>query len=121
VPNPIVHWEIWARDRKKLQEFYGRLFDWRINDDNPMKYGLVDTAAGGINGGIMQVDPGQPLNVTFYVHVEDLAATLAKVAELGGKTVVPPTPIPDVGMFALFLDPEGHCLGIIKMQHAPKG
>jgi len=57
-----------------------------------------------------------PAYVTFYVAVEDLAATLERVQGLGGTTVVPPTPIPGVGAFAMFEDPEGHMLGIIKQQ-----
>jgi predicted enzyme related to lactoylglutathione lyase len=114
VPNPVVHWEIGARDRKKLQGFYAEVFGWAINDDNPMNYGMVDTGGGGINGGIMQTVPEQPAYLTMYVSVEDLAATLKRVESLGGKTVVPPTPIPNVGAFALFLDPEGHCVGLFK-------
>ena len=57
--------------------------------------------------------------VTFYVHVENPAGTLAKVAALGGKTLMPPTPIPNVGTIGLFQDPEGHCIGIIKMLQPP--
>ena len=53
MPNPVVHFEIQARDPKKVQEFYQKLFDWHIDDNNPMDYGMVDThAEGGINGGI---------------------------------------------------------------------
>jgi predicted enzyme related to lactoylglutathione lyase len=115
VPNPVIHWEIMARDRKKMQEFYSDLFGWTVNDNNPMNYGLVDTAAGGINGGIMQTVPPQPSLVTFYVDVEDPAGTLARAESLGGKTVLPATPIPNVGTIGMFQDPEGHCIGIIKM------
>ncbi len=115
MPNPVIHFEIMAHDRKKAQEFYATLFGWTINDNNPMNYGLVDTGAGGINGGIMQTQPPQPSLVTFYVDVEDPAATLAKAEALGGKICLPATPIPNVGTIGLFTDPEGHCIGIIKM------
>jgi predicted enzyme related to lactoylglutathione lyase len=114
VPNPVIHWEIAAHDRKKLQQFYANLFGWTVNDNNEMNYGLIDTAAGGINGGIMQMSPGQPSYVTFYVGVEDPAAALARAAELGGKTILPPMPVPNVGTVAMFLDPEGHCIGLFK-------
>jgi predicted enzyme related to lactoylglutathione lyase len=114
VPNPVIHWEITAQDQKKLQEFYASLFGWKINDNNPMGYGLVDTAAGGINGGLMQRQGSQPSYVTFYVSVEDPAATLAQATSLGGKTCLPATPIPDVGTIGMFQDPEGHVIGIIK-------
>jgi predicted enzyme related to lactoylglutathione lyase len=44
MPNPVLHFEIMAKgDRKKSQEFYSQLFDWHVDDDNPMNYGVVDT------------------------------------------------------------------------------
>ena len=52
MPNPVVHWEVTGQDAKRLQDFYTNLFDWHVDADNPMNYGLVDThAEGGINGG----------------------------------------------------------------------
>ncbi len=115
MPNPVIHWEIAAQDRKKLQQFYADLFGWKVNDDNPMQYALMDSGAGGINGGIMQRQGPQPSYVTFYVSVEDPAATLDKASALGGKTCLPATPIPNVGTIGMFLDPEGHVIGVIKM------
>ncbi|MFQ5741880.1 MAG: VOC family protein, partial [Acidobacteriota bacterium] len=117
--KPVVHWEIWAQDHKKMGEFYGNLFDWKVDFNNPMDYGVVDTGAGSggppnINGGIMKPKPG-PIpasHLTFYVQVEDLQATLDKAVSLGGETVVPPTPIPGVGKMALFKDPEGNTIGL---------
>jgi predicted enzyme related to lactoylglutathione lyase len=119
VPNPVVHFEIMGRDRKKLQEFFGKLFGWKIDDNNPMNYGVVDTAAGGINGGIGQA-PGNPSYVTFYVSVDDPAATLDKATSLGGKVCMPPMPIPGVGTIAMFQDPEDHVIGIIKPDRPAK-
>ena len=113
--NPVVHWEIAAKDGNKLSEFYHQLFGWKIDANNPLNYGQVEIGgSGGINGGIMQAAPNQPNILTSYVQVEDLQACLDKALSLGGKTVVPPTPIPNVGAFALFLDPEAHCMGLFK-------
>ena len=51
--------------------------------------------------------------MTFYVEVDDPAAYLAKVTELGGTTIVPPTEIQQGGLtFAVFADPEGHVVGL---------
>ena len=53
MPNPIVHWEIQSNQPEKLQKFYGNLFDWHVNADNPMNYGMVDAHdEKGIGGGI---------------------------------------------------------------------
>ena len=110
--HPVVHFEINARDPKPLHTFYSTLFGWKINADNPMNYGLVTAGGEGINGGI---GPAQgPPHVTFYVRVRDLDATLRKAAELGGSTAVPPTHIPNMVTFAVFTDPQGHRIGLIK-------
>jgi predicted enzyme related to lactoylglutathione lyase len=119
--NPVVHWEIGGREGKKLQEFYGKLFDWNIQvvEGSDFKgYGIVDVGEGGIGGGIFQSSGGDmPTNYTvFYVQVDDLQASLDKAGSLGAKTVVPPTPIPDMGAFALFSDPDGNVIGLFKGQ-----
>jgi len=113
--NPVVHFEINAKDGKKLQSFYASLFDWKIDADNPMNYGMVDTqGAGGIAGGIGQTEDGGPTYVTFYVQVPDLQASLDKAEKLGAKTIMPPTEIPGVVTIAMFEDIEGNKIGLIK-------
>jgi predicted enzyme related to lactoylglutathione lyase len=52
--------------------------------------------------------------VTIYVKVDDLQATLDKATQMGAKTIVPPTPIPTVGAFAMFMGPDGNLIGIFK-------
>lgn len=113
--NPIVHWEITGKDGAKTQEFYRKLFDWKIEVDTAMQYGMVDTGGEGINGGIMQSPPGAPPYLTIYVSVDDLQAYLDKAVSLGGTALVPPTPIPNVGAFAMFQDPDGNTVGLFKM------
>ncbi len=113
--NPVVHFEIAGKDGKKLQDFYGKVFDWKIKVDEAMGgYGVVEVSEGGIGGGIMSTDDKTPNYVTFYVQVDDLQACLDKIGGLGGSTIIPPTPIPNVGSFAMFTDPEGNTVGIFK-------
>ena len=111
--NPVVHWEIVSAEAKKLRGFYGELFDWKINADNPMQYGLVASSEGGIDGGIGPSPDGNS-HLTFYVQVADLEATLKKVESLGGKTIVPPVEIPNMVTFAQFSDPDGNIVGLVK-------
>ena len=119
---PVVHWEINAKDGKRAQEFYASLFDWKINADNPMNYGLVDTGSKeGARGGIGQNSDSQPgPSVTFYVQVNDLQAYLAKAESMGGRTIVPPTEIPGMVTFAQFADPEGNVIGLLKAMQQPR-
>lgn len=111
--HPVVHFEIMGKDAKKLQDFYSTLFDWKLNAFSP-EYGMTEIGGDhGINGGI-GASGEMPPYVTVYVQVPDLQAALDKVATLGGKTVVPPTEIPNVVTFALFSDLEGNVVGLVK-------
>jgi len=111
--DKVVHIEVVGKDGPKLQKFYGELFGWTVNADNPMNYGMVDASESGVGGGIGQAESGDG-HLTFYVGVPDLQAALGKAEGLGGKTVMPPTEIPGSVTFALFNDPEGHLVGLVK-------
>jgi predicted enzyme related to lactoylglutathione lyase len=117
---PVTHFEINARDAKAQQKFYGDVFGWRIDANNPQNYGMAmaQDGARGINGGIGASQDGRSW-VTFYVESPDMPGTLAKVERLGGRTVMPPT---DAGMvtFALFADPEGNVVGLASMPEPPR-
>ena len=41
-------------------------------------------------------------------------ASLDNAVALGGKALVPPTPIPGIGHFAMFSDPAGNNIGMFK-------
>lgn len=110
--HPVVHWEITARDPQALHTFYESVFGWKIDANNPMRYGMVTAGGDGINGGIGPAQ-GMP-GVTFYVRVPDLDAALQRIGELGGSTVVQPTVISNMVTFAVFTDPQGNRIGIVK-------
>jgi uncharacterized protein len=118
MPAPAVAWfEITGADGPKLQRFfYAGLFDWHIQDAGDGQnsgYGLVQAGPNGIGGGIGAAQDGSPGQVTFYVEVDDPGAYLRKAEQLGGRTIVPPTEIPQYGLtFAFFADPEGHVVGL---------
>ncbi len=117
---PVVHFEITGTDSAALHEYYGELFDWQINADNPMGYGLVSreenqNAEGvGIGGGIAQGPAGYPGHVTFYVAVPDVEASLQKAEQLGGTRMMGPEQVAEGVEIGLFADPQGHVIGVIK-------
>lgn len=115
MPNPVVHFEVVGKDAATLYGFYGGLFDWKLQDVMDGAYSMVDTGAeGGIPGGVGASADGGAGHVMFYVEVDDPAATLAKVNELGGTTISEPMDIPGGPTIAHFADPEGHVIGIVK-------
>jgi hypothetical protein len=81
-----------------------------------MGYGMLMQPEQGIGGGVGQSPDGDG-HVTFYVEVDDPQAALDKIEQLGGKTVVPVTEM-EMVTFALFADPEGHLVGVVRGQDA---
>ena len=111
VGSPVVHFEIGGRDSAKTQAFYGKLFDWEITPNGPAA--VINTGGEGINGHITTLGH-EPYNyVTIYVQVDDAQAYLDKAKALGGKTLVPPVPIP-TGKFAWLADPDGNLIGLLQ-------
>ena len=63
--DPIVHFEIHGNDDGQ-NDFYAAVFGWKIDADNPMNYGMVDTDSGeGIAGGLTKSDTAPPSWSTF--------------------------------------------------------
>jgi predicted enzyme related to lactoylglutathione lyase len=114
--QPVVHFEICGKDGKKTREFYGKLFGWQYQEMEGMDYGLVSPGVEGssIGGGVMGAPPNVQPYLTFYIQVDDLQAYLNKAESLGGKTILPPMPIPNVGSCAMFTDPDGNVVGLYK-------
>ena len=116
----IVHFEIPANDPAKLSGFYLKLFGWAFEKwggSGEVEYWMIKTMAKdegvGVNGGMMKkMDPNQtPLN---YILVESVDDFSKKIVQLGGKIVMPKTEIPEMGWFAVALDPEGNGFGIFE-------
>jgi uncharacterized protein len=111
--NPVVHFEICGKDAEKTRAFYGQLFGWEYQMFGAMDYGIVAPAGeGSIGGGVFAAPDKTDPYVTFYVHVDDLAAALRRAEQLGGKTCMPPSPIPDMGSIAMFSDLDGNLVGL---------
>jgi predicted enzyme related to lactoylglutathione lyase len=120
----VVHFEIPAEDLPRAKEFYGSIFDWRL-DTTPMgdtEYTVVTTTpfdektrqpteVGGINGGIVQRSPEMPAPV-ITIEVEAIDDSLKQIEAAGGSTVMARTPIPNMGAFAYFKDTEGNVMGL---------
>lgn len=112
MPSPVVHFEIGCKDSVKSTQFYKDLFDWEIQTHGPAN--MVAAGTGGIGGHIHSLGHEPHNYITIYAQVDDLQASLDKAETLGGKTLVPPTPVPGMGHFAWLADPEGTIVGIWK-------
>ena len=97
--------------------FYTALLGWSITE-TPVGDALyhIISMGGREIGGIMATHPhaaGAFPSWGAYVTVDDVDATAQKAQELGARTIVPLTDIPDVGRFYTFQDPQGAVLSVI--------
>jgi len=121
--NKVVHFELPTKDFARAKQFYTDLFGWQISEwpGSKTKYGMSVTTPtgdqgptdpGAINGAIME--PSQPYeNVTMItIEVPSIDDHLTKIESAGGKTLMPKSPVGDMGFMARFQDPEGNVVGL---------
>jgi uncharacterized protein len=115
---PVAWFDLGAADVEPLKNFYGELFHWKL-EGAAETYTRIDPQSGsGMVGGIGRSGTGEPW-LAFYVEVEDPQSVLERAEKMGAKTVVPVTELPAV-TFAMFTDPDGLLIGLMKpMPGAP--
>lgn len=109
--------ELSTNDTARARAFYCELFGWTAKEDPSGLYTEFQVDGRSI-GGMAPLPPAQaaaPPNWLPYVAVDDCDACAAKIAELGGRTLVPPTAVPGVGRFSVCMDPAGACLAFIHL------
>lgn len=106
--NSVNYFEIGSPDPAAARAFYGGVFGWTFDDAEPGGYAFIDGTQGGLWDTSLSGAGGWAI---FYVHVEDVAATLA-AATASGATVV--LPLVDNGAieFAHLADPAGNRFGV---------
>ena len=110
--QPVVHFEIGSKDLGKICSFYSALFGWDVSEQSPF---VVSAGKEDAIGGHINCLGHEPHNyVTVYVQVDDLQASIDRAVSLGGREVVPPTEVPQMGRFAWISDPEGNTIGLWK-------
>ncbi len=110
--RPVVHWEIEALDPERLRAFYRELFHWEIGDGPVMQ---VTPGIGGPEPGPGgHIRAGERSRVNLYVQVLDLAASLVRTEELGGRVTLPPFDVPGGPTLAGIADPEGNPVMLVQ-------
>ncbi|HEU0032211.1 MAG TPA: VOC family protein [Kofleriaceae bacterium] len=109
--------ELASSDPKASLAFYQAIGGFEVETMEMPGMGSyhVLKSGGQPRAGIMkQSMPGQPHAWLPYVSVASADVTTERAKKLGANVVVPPTDIPNVGRFAIFLDPQGAALGILQ-------
>lgn len=119
-PGSLAWNELVTRDIDTAKKFYGAVFGWSgdTNEAGPTTYTEWKLSDRSI-GGMLQMNDEWPLDMPAhwmaYFAVEDADAAAAKAKELGATLRVEPTDIPNVGRFAVVVDPAGAQFSIIGM------
>jgi len=119
--NPVTQFQILSTDPERTTAFYGELFGWSVNCDNPLGYRVVDTGSKrGIPGGIWPSPPEGHDFVQLFVEVEDVAASLDRATALGATILIPLTKLPDGDEMSIIRDPNGIPVALHRPARAAK-
>ena len=127
----LVHFEIPSDDLERSEKFYGDLFGWKFEKwsgpeslPEGMEYLIITTTDDkgnkSIGGGMMKRQNSQQQGMTNYIGVESVDEHSARVAQLGGKVIIPKKPVPGMGYFAVCLDTENNTFGIWQTDSSAK-
>ena len=126
--NPVVHFEMPAEDRKRMSDFYSKVFGWQTQmmGSEMSEYVVVTTTEidektglpktpGAINGGFFQKDKNKPDQYpSIVIAVDDIKEHIKKITDAGGTFLEGPHDIPGVGQYAVFRDTEGNKVSLLQ-------
>lgn len=112
----VVWRELMTDDTDRAKGFYGELFGWKFEDTpmGDMTYTIIKKGEQGLGGLMKKPMPEAPAAWLSYVSVTDADLVAKTAAAEGGNVVVPPTDIPDVGRFTVFVDFAGAAIAALK-------
>jgi hypothetical protein len=124
--NPVVHFEMPAEDRKRMADFYTKVFGWKTEQlgEDMGNYVLATTTdsdekgpkkPGAINGGFFQKTDDKPAQYpSVVIAVDDIKEHMMNVEKSGGKVLGEPVDIPGIGLYVSFFDTEGNRVSMIQ-------
>lgn len=115
-PGAMCWCELATTDPRKAGRFYSELFGWRLKPSGG-DYTEFQRGERSI-GGMMAITPewgDVPSHWLTYFAVAECDGTANKALKLGAKARVPARDIPNVGRFAVLVDPQGAHFAIIRL------
>ncbi len=120
----VKGFDIPVDDMERAKRFYQEVFGWKIigvpgSGGNfhaattiPVDEEGEPKVPGGINGGLFQRGTHGLEGISIEINVPSIDEYLRKIESTGGKTVLPKSPILNIGFFALIKDTEGNIIGL---------
>ena len=126
--NPVVHFEMPAKDKSRVKKFYESAFGWGMQQmgADMSEYLLATTTPtdpkttrpttpGAINGGFFGYKDDE-LNRAphLVISVDDIDESIKAVKDAGGEVMGDKMDIPGIGKYVSFKDTEGNVVGILQ-------
>lgn len=126
--DPVVHFEFPYDDRERIAKFYQEVFGWELKmlGEEMGNYVLATTARpgdragreaahGAIGGGFYPRRSDMPAQYpSVVIAVQDVRASMKKVARAGGEVLGEPMTIPGVGDYVSFFDTEKNRVSMLQ-------
>jgi predicted enzyme related to lactoylglutathione lyase len=117
-PGEFCWDELVTPDPERALAYYKEIMGWRV-ESQPMgpigTYHLLHVGDQQV-GGIMKTPPGAPPKAQWfpYILVDDVDGAARRVSSLGGKVMKAADDIPNIGRFAVAIDPTGAVFALFK-------
>jgi len=110
--NPFIWQELVTTDQETSGIFFSKLLDWNLKQVDAGEFGTYTLfqKEGRDIAGMMNPTPDTPDKGSYwhsYIAVEDIDNCAEQTVEPGGKVLVPPHNVPDVGRICAISDPTG--------------
>ena len=117
--SPFIWHELVTLDQKKSGAFFSELLGWNAKEVDAGEFGTYTLfqKEGQDVAGMMNPTPDTPCKGSYwhsYFAVEDVDHCAKRAPELGGKVLLPPHDIPDVGRVCIVSDPMGAITYLMK-------
>jgi len=125
--NPVVHFEMPAKNKERVSHFYSTVFGWQMKQlgaemNNYIVAGTAETddqnmvtTPGTINGGFYEYKDEEGFRApSVVISVDDIHASIELVKKEGGKVFGEPMDIPGVGIYISFEDTEGNRISMMQ-------
>ena len=112
VPNWVDVTVETIEQRDALMSFFTSLYGWtwEVGGEEMGHYSIAQYEGAPVFG--VGVGPGGAGAMVPYFATDDINATAAKAAELGGTVIMGPMEVPEAGTMALVTDPTGAVHGL---------
>ncbi len=114
-PNTPSWFDLMTPDPEAARKFYASVFGWTYDVGGPESGGYAMCKVGDLNACGMGKKPDNapyPSTWTVYFNVESADQTAAAIKECGGKMMMEPMDVMDVGRMAIAIDPSGAAFGL---------